>query len=109
MKIEGLFANVTPVMSPDRTERAILGMILDFFANSGRICGWGATLRCRNPLLIPNIFTWGHSMKIEWLVTDVTTVGSPDRTERAISGVSLVGRCFDQFRPYLWTRSHFVM
>ena len=30
-------------------------------------------------------------MKIEWLVTDVTAVGSPDRAERAILGVILAG------------------
>ena len=31
-----------------------------------------------------NNFTWGHLMKIEWLVTDVTAVGSPAKTECAI-------------------------
>ena len=31
-------------------------------------------------------------MKIEWLVTDVTVIGSPDRAERAILGVILAGR-----------------
>ena len=31
MKKEWLAANVTPVVSPDRAERAILGMILDVF------------------------------------------------------------------------------
>ena len=29
-------------------------------------------------------------MEIEWLVTDVTAVGSPDRAERAILGLLLV-------------------
>ena len=33
-------------------------------------------------------------MKIEWLVTDVTAVGSPDRTEHAILRVILAGRFF---------------
>ena len=47
----------------------------------------------RNPLFSPNNFTWGHFMKIEWLVTDVTAVGSPDRAERASLGVILAG-CF---------------
>ena len=28
-----------------------------------------------------------HLMKMEWLVTDVTPVGSPDRAERAILGM----------------------
>ena len=30
-------------------------------------------------------------MKIEWLVADVTTVGSPDRAERAILEMMLAG------------------
>ena len=48
-------------------------------------------------------------MKIEWLFADATTVGSPDRAERAIFGVILAGRFFGQFRLYLWLGSHFVM
>ena len=46
MKIEWLVADVTAVGSPDRVERAILGVILDglFLTNSGQICGQGATL-----------------------------------------------------------------
>ena len=31
-------------------------------------------------------------MKIEWLVTDVTAIGTPDRAERAVLGVDLAGR-----------------
>ena len=31
-------------------------------------------------------------MKIEWLVANVTAVGSPDRAKRAILEVILVGR-----------------
>ena len=48
-------------------------------------------------------------MKIKWLVTDVTAVGSPDRAERTIFGVILAGRFVGQFRPYLWAGSHFEM
>ena len=46
IKIEWLVANVTAVGSTDRAEPAILEMILAwyFLANSGRICGGGATL-----------------------------------------------------------------
>ena len=61
------------------------------------------------PLLSPNNFTQGHSMKTEWLVTDVTAIESRDRAERAILGVILAGRFFGQFRPYLWSGSHFAM
>ena len=44
LKIEWLVADVAPVVSPDRAERNILGMILGMLsANSGRICGRGAT------------------------------------------------------------------
>ena len=46
MKIEWFVTNVTAVGSPGRAEHAILGVILvrRFLANSGRICGQGATL-----------------------------------------------------------------
>ena len=46
MKIEGLVANVTAVGSPQRAERAILGVILAgyFLANSGCSYVQGATL-----------------------------------------------------------------
>ena len=58
MKIKWLVANVTAVGSPDRAERAILGLILAerFLANSGRVCGGGGTLWCRNHLLSPDKF-----------------------------------------------------
>ena len=86
MKIEWLVAVVTALGSPDRVECAILGMILAgrFLANSGRFCGWGATLWCRTPRLGLNNFTQGHLMKIKWSVAHVTAVGSPDRAECAI-------------------------
>ena len=48
-------------------------------------------------------------MKTEWLVTNVTAVGSPDGAERAILGVILAGHFFGQFKPYLLSGSHFVM
>ena len=48
-------------------------------------------------------------MKIEWLVTDVTDVGSPDRAEHAILGVILAECLFGQFGAYVWLLSHFVM
>ena len=66
-----------------------------FLANSARICGRGVhiILLCRNPLLSPSDFTQGHLVKLEWLVTDVAAVRSPDRAEHAIMGVILAG-CF---------------
>ena len=111
MKIEWLVADATAVGSPDIVERAILGLILTrrFFANLGYICGQGAILLCRNPLLSSNKFIHGHSMNIKWLVADVTAVGASDIAERAILGVIVVRRCFGQFRPYLWSGSHFVI
>ena len=38
--------------------------------------------------------TLGHLMKIEWLVTDVTAVGSLDRAERVILGMDFDYACF---------------
>ena len=37
-------------------------------------------------------------MKIEWLVTDVTAVGSPGRAEHAVLGGILAGRVFGQIQ-----------
>ena len=34
----------------------------------------------------PDNFTWGQSIKIEWLVADVAAVRSPDRSECVILG-----------------------
>ena len=48
-------------------------------------------------------------MKIEWLVVGVPAVTAPDKAEHAISEVILARRYFGQFRPYLWSRSHFVV
>ena len=48
-------------------------------------------------------------MKIEWLVADVTAVGSLDRAERSLVEVIMAGRVFGQFRSYLWSLSHFVV
>ena len=62
---------------------------------------------CRNPLLSPNYVFRVILMKIEWLVTDATPVGSPDRAERDILGMIL--GVFGQFRPLLWSGSHFVI
>ena len=56
-----------------------------------------------------NNFTWGHLVKIEWLVADVTAVGSLDRAERAILGVIVAGRVFGQPRSCLWPGSYFVV
>ena len=47
-------------------------------------------------------------MKMEWLVADVTAVGSLDRAERAILGPIVAGRVFVQSRPFLWWGSNFV-
>ena len=39
-------------------------------------------------------------MKIEWLVANVTAVGSLDRAERVILGVVVAGRVFGQSRSF---------
>ena len=56
-----------------------------------------------------NIFIYGHVVKIEWLIAEVTAVGSLDRAERAILLLIVVRRVFGQFRSYLWLGSHFVV
>ena len=61
------------------------------------------------PLLSSKNFTWGHFMKIECMVTDVTPVEFSDRAEHAIMGLILAMPGFGQFVPYLRSGSHFVM
>ena len=85
MKTEWLVADVTPGVSPDRTEHATQEMILDVsLTNSCRFSDRGAILWCRNPLLGPDNFIQDHLVKIEWLFANVTVVESPDRGERDI-------------------------
>ena len=57
-------------------------------------------MQCRNPLLSTSNFTQGHLMKIEWLVSDVTAVGCPDRAERAILRVISARRFVGQFGSF---------
>ena len=46
-------------------------------------------------------------MQIEWLVANVTPVGSPARAEHGILGMIL--DFFGQSSSFLWSGSHFVM
>ena len=57
----------------------------------------------------PDDFTQDHLMKIEWLVTDVTAVGDPDRAKRAILGVILVGHFLANPGRICGQGSHFMM
>ena len=84
MNIEWLITNVTATGSPARAD---WWFILDIFvrrlANSGRICGQGATLWSGNPFLSNWNLTYVEPiMKIEWLTTNITAVGSSARAER---------------------------
>ena len=63
-------------------------------ANPGRFCGQGTTLWRKNPRLNSNNFIQGHVMKIEWLVTDLTAVGSSGKVECAVLGLILAGNFF---------------
>ena len=48
-------------------------------------------------------------MKMQWLVTNVMDVGSPDRAERAILGVILAWRFFWPIQADFMVGSHFVV
>ena len=50
-----------------------------------------------------NNFTWGHLVKIEWLVANMTAVGSLDRAKTAILGVIVAGCVFGQSRSFMWS------
>ena len=93
IQIEGLIAGVTSVGSPTRAECDILGMILDVFwlIHSGHFwsrTGGGHFVIWKSPLS-PNNFTWGHVLKIEWLVASLTAVRSLARVEHDILGMIL--------------------
>ena len=75
-----------------------------FFVVREQLCGV-----CRTLLLSYNDFTEGGLMKIDWSVTNVTAVGSPDRAERAILGLIVAGRVFGQSSSCLWSEGHFVV
>ena len=50
-------------------------------ANLGRFCGPGASLWSVRPLLSPRNLTLKLSIKSEWLITDITSVGPLVNTE----------------------------
>ena len=82
MKIERLAPDVTAVGSPDRVEGAILGVILSWrFFGRFRPHLWSGSH-------FANLYS-GFLTKIEWLVANVSVVGSLDRAERAILGLML--------------------
>ena len=111
VKIEWLVANVIAVESHDRAGHAILRVIVAAFVlGQSRSFLWLLSLLwCRKPLLSPNDFIYGHLVKIEWLVADVTAVGSLDRHKRAILLVILAWRVYGQSRSFLWSGGLFVM
>ena len=57
----------------------------------------------------PNNFTLGHLVTIEWLVADVTAVGSLDKAKRAIYRVIVAGRAFGQSRSFFVVGEPFVV
>ena len=77
MKIKCLAVDVTALRSHERAERAILGVILVWhfwpiqasFVVVTPLCDVGTS---------SNKLTQGNLMKIEWLVANITAVGSPD-------------------------------
>ena len=66
-----------------------------FWANFGSACSWQiqAVFAVGEPFYdvgtpparSSNNFTQGHLVKVEWLVANVTAVGSLDRAKRAVS------------------------
>ena len=56
-----------------------------------------------------NNFTQGHSVKIEWLISDVTVVGYPEIAERANLGGIVAGRVFSPIQVIFVIGGHFVV
>ena len=82
MDTEWLIAGVTSVRPPTRAERGIFGLILDVFWPIWPLL-WSGSFFCD---LSHNNFTQRRLMKIEWLIADVTSTGSPTRAEHDICG-----------------------
>ena len=88
MKIDWLVTDVTAVGSPESATcyfGADVGWA--FFLTIQVFLRPGRALRDVGTFLSPNDSKEIHLLKIAWLVTDVTAVGSPDRAERVIWGV----------------------
>ena len=112
MKIHWVVVDVTAAGPPTRKERDFLEVIFDDVIWQIQAAIMVGESLCDLGILswaLCNNCTYDHSMNMKWLVANVTAVESPDRAERAILEVILAWRCFDQFKPCLWLRSHFVM
>ena len=83
-KVEWLITNITAVGSPAGAETVSWGDFGCFLANSGSFCAQRAMLRPGNPSPSVKTLTQDHSMKIEWLITNVSPVGSPRQIKSKI-------------------------
>ena len=57
----------------------------------------------------PNNFMQGQLKKIEWLAADITAVGSSERAERAILGVTLAWQILANSGSIFDSGGHFMM
>ena len=57
-----------------------------FLVNLDRFCGLGrGALGLVNPILSARNLSYGHLMKMEWWITDVIAVGSPNKSRKVQS------------------------
>ena len=93
MNMEWLITNVRAAYPSSEQKVSFLGNFWRFFDNWGHFCGQGANLWGDITLMCPKKHTQGHSMKPEWLVTNVTAVW--------------FWMFFGQLRQLLWSVSRF--
>ena len=85
-----LIADITAIESPVRAESVAFWLMLMRLVNLLHFRGRGATLCSGDIFLDPKNLSQDHSMKLKWLVVNVTAVGSPTRAESADFGLCLM-------------------
>ena len=81
MKSEWLITNVRAVSSPAIVgERNLFVILDDFWPTQATFVAWEPILTWKSPFE-PSSLSQDHLMNIEWLITDITAVGSPARAD----------------------------
>ena len=84
MKIEWLIINITADMSLVRATSVFFGYfwaIFSFFGQVRPLFRSGSHFVSGNSILGSKKLTSDYLLKMEWLITDVTAIGSPARAE----------------------------
>ena len=112
MNIKWLTSNVTDsCWNPcQRRKWRFLGGYWHFLANPGGSCVGGAVLWYGNPISNPNQLIHNHSINLEWLMTNLTAVGSPVNAKSQVFWVIFdiilsieAAFVLELSKPYFWS------